>query len=157
MTIFVVSSRTAQLPGWHLQAFWLITHGQQVASLWGGGLEQKSVIKYFIEKCKPCEIYRKMDDVYKETCFSQKKNLYKKAKYKFSSNLILSQKNNQQSESTLSNKEKVPGTTVSKEGHVDRLLRHERQYHCWFPWKKKKGATVNRASNCQFVSQNSSY
>ena len=35
-------------------------------------IEQRSVIKYLLaEKCKPCEIYRRMYDVYGEECFSQ--------------------------------------------------------------------------------------
>ena len=33
------------------------------------------------EKCKPCEINRKMCDVYGEACFNQN-NVYKKAKYR---------------------------------------------------------------------------
>ena len=40
-------------------------------------LEQRSVIKFLVaEKCKPCEIYRRMSDVYGEACFSEK-NVYK--------------------------------------------------------------------------------
>ena len=36
-------------------------------------LEQRSVMKVLLaEKCKPCEIYRKMCDVYKEACFGEK-------------------------------------------------------------------------------------
>ena len=36
-------------------------------------LEQRSVIKFFLtKKCKLCVIYRKMCDVYREACFSQK-------------------------------------------------------------------------------------
>ena len=36
-------------------------------------LEQRSVIKFLVaDKCKPCEIYRRMCDVYWEACFSQK-------------------------------------------------------------------------------------
>ena len=38
----------------------------------------------------------------------------------------------------LSDKEKVPGVAVSKEGHVDSLLGHEETHHCWSPWKKCK-------------------
>ena len=40
-------------------------------------LEQRSVIKFLLtEKCKPCEIYRTMSDVYGEACFSEE-NVYK--------------------------------------------------------------------------------
>ena len=36
-------------------------------------LEQRSVIKLLmVEKCKPCEIYRRMCDAFGEICFSQK-------------------------------------------------------------------------------------
>ena len=46
-------------------------------------LEQKSVIKFLVaEKCKPCEIYRRMCDVYRKACFSQK-NVYERAKHGF--------------------------------------------------------------------------
>ena len=39
-------------------------------------LEQSSLIKFLVaEKFKPCEIYRRMCDVYRETCFSHKKML----------------------------------------------------------------------------------
>ena len=46
----------------------------------------RSVIKFLVgEKCKSCEIYRRMYDVYRETCFSflKKKKVYKWAKNKF--------------------------------------------------------------------------
>ena len=37
---------------------------------------QMSIIKFLLaEKCKPCDIYRRMCDVYRETCFSHKKML----------------------------------------------------------------------------------
>ena len=36
-------------------------------------LEQKSVIKFLVaEKCKPCEIYKRICDKYREECFSKK-------------------------------------------------------------------------------------
>ena len=42
----------------------------------GRGLEQRSVIKFLVVvKCKPCEIYRRMCDVYREAGLSQKKVL----------------------------------------------------------------------------------
>ena len=47
------------------------------------GFEQKSVFKFLLaEKCKPCEIYRRMCDVYGEAYFS-KDNVFKWAKHKF--------------------------------------------------------------------------
>ena len=42
-------------------------------------------------------------------------------------------------------KEKVLGVVISKEGHADILLVHERTYHCDF---LEKGTTINNASYC---------
>ena len=43
--------------------------------------EQRSVIKCLVAgKCKQCEIYRRMYDLYREACFSPK-NVYKWAKH----------------------------------------------------------------------------
>ena len=54
-------------------------------------LKQRSVIKFMVaEKCKPCEIYRRMCDEYGEACFSQR-NIYKLAKHGIAT-MILSQK-----------------------------------------------------------------
>ena len=45
--------------------------------------EERSVIKFLVaEKCKPCEIYRRMCDVFGDACFS-KNNVYKWAKLGF--------------------------------------------------------------------------
>ena len=36
-------------------------------------LEQRSVMKSLVcEKCRPCEIYRRMCDIYREACLSKK-------------------------------------------------------------------------------------
>ena len=36
-------------------------------------IKQRSVIKFLVaERYKPCEIYRRMCDAYREACFSQK-------------------------------------------------------------------------------------
>ena len=48
----------------------------------------------------------------------------------------------------LSGKEKVPGTVVSKESHVDSLLRQERTHHYWF---QEKGVSLNRDPYCQLL------
>ena len=46
-------------------------------------LEQRCVIKLLVaEKCKSCEIYRRICAVYGKACFS-KKNVFKWAKYVF--------------------------------------------------------------------------
>ena len=54
----------------------------------------------------------------------------------------------------LSGKKKVLGATVSKEGHANSLLGHERTNHLV---SLKKGATINSASYCQLLRQNSPY
>ena len=36
----------------------------------------------------------------------------------------------------LSGKERFLGAAVSKEGHTDSVLEHEKSYHYWFPWKR---------------------
>ena len=51
----------------------------------------------------------------------------------------------------LSVKEKVPVTAVIKEGHVDSVLGYERTQTV------EKGATLNSASYCQLLGQNSLY
>ena len=46
-------------------------------------LEQRSIIKFLLAvKCKPCEIYQRICDVYEEACFNQK-NVYKWANHEF--------------------------------------------------------------------------
>ena len=51
-------------------------------------LEQRSVIKFLVaEKCKPCEIYRRLCDVYETASFSQK-NVYKWTKHKFATTTL---------------------------------------------------------------------
>ena len=43
--------------------------------------QQRSVIKVLVtEKCKPCEIYRRICYVYGKVCFCKKKLVYKWAK-----------------------------------------------------------------------------
>ena len=47
-------------------------------------LEQKSVIKFLVaEKCKPCEVYWQICDVYREAFFSQEKMFTIRLKYEF--------------------------------------------------------------------------
>ena len=59
--------------------------------MFGIGLKQKlfllrlfkmSVLEQTSQKCKPCEIYRRICDAYGEICFSQK-DIYKLAKHGF--------------------------------------------------------------------------
>ena len=63
-------------------------------------LEQISVIKFLVaEMCKPCEVYRRVFDVNRETCFSQK-IVYKWGKHEFAT-MSLNQKDSPWSGSTL--------------------------------------------------------
>ena len=56
----------------------------------------------------------------------------------------------------LCGKETVPDdAVVSKEGHADSFLGHERIHYNWFP--SKKDTTLNSASYCQRLGQNSLY
>ena len=52
-------------------SFWCYRKYWQIAKC--SRLEQKSVFKFLIAgKCKQCEIYRRMYDMYRKACFSQK-------------------------------------------------------------------------------------
>ena len=63
-------------------------------------LEQRSVINFLLaEKCKPCEIYRRICNVYGETCFSEK-SVHKSARHEFATK-SLSQKDSPLSRDTL--------------------------------------------------------
>ena len=97
----------------------------------------RSVIKCLIaENFKPWKIYRRVCDMFREACFSQKMfpnelnmglPLYdwvKKTLHRMETHW-------------LSDKEKVPGAITSK-GHADCLLGHERTHHNWFSWKRRK-------------------
>ena len=83
------------------------------------GLEQKSVIKFLEDdKCKPCEIYRRICNVFREACFSQRM---------FTNELVIGLplwvwiKKTVYGEKIhwLSGKEKVPGAAVSKKEDAD--------------------------------------
>ena len=108
-------------------------------------IEQRSFIKYLLAvKYKPCEIYRRMYDLYREACFSKKKKIFtnelnlsfplqakvKKKKKKKKKKKTVSEVD------SLSSEKKVPSAVVSKEGHTDSLLSHERIHHLWFLWKE---------------------
>ena len=98
--------------------------------------EQKSVIRFLMaKKCKPCHIYTRMCDVWRKTCFSQKM---------FTNRLNIGlllwdwmEKTVHRVETHwLSSKEKVLGAVVSKEGHADSVLGHEKTHHYWFTCKQ---------------------
>ena len=76
------------------------------------------------------------------------KILYKQAEPGFAA-MSLRWEDNLSRGKMLSCKEKVPGTPVSKEGHANSLLEHERTL--------EKGATVDHVYYCHFLWQNSPY
>ena len=99
-------------------------------------LEQRSVIKFLLaEKCKPCEIYRRLYNEYGEACLVKKM-------FTNALNMILSiqawvkQTVHGVEIHWLSSKEKVLCPAVSLEGHAKSLPGHERIYHYWLPWKR---------------------
>ena len=50
---------------------------------------KESVMKFLVaEKCKPCEIYRRMCDVYDEACFSHE-NVYSWARHGFEQRSVI--------------------------------------------------------------------
>ena len=100
-------------------------------------LKQKSIFKFLIaEKYKPCEIYRRVDDVCREACFSQK-TLYKWAKHRFvTTSLSYKKIIGVITTYWLSAKENVSSVVVNKEGHIDYILGHKRTEQNWFPRKR---------------------
>ena len=72
-------------------------------------LEQRFAMKFLIaEKCKLCEIYKRIYDVYEKTCFSTK-NIHKWAKHGFVT-MSLSRKDSIQSGHF--GKENIPDTAA---------------------------------------------
>ena len=76
---------------------------------------------------KPCEFYRRMYNVYAEVCFNQEMfanwlnmGLPLQVRVKETVDGVETHR--------LSGKERFPGTSVSKEGHADCLLAHERTH-----------------------------
>ena len=87
-------------------------------------LEQRSVIKFLVtEKCKQCEIYKRMCDVYGKACFSLK--MFTNG---LNIGLLLRAWMG----------EKILGAVLIKEGYVDSLLEYEKTHHYWFPCKMCK-------------------
>ena len=93
------------------------------------------------EKCKPCEIYSRMCDVYGEACLSKKCLQMGKTLFAVTNP---GRKDSPWKRKT--QKEKVWDAAVSKEDHFDSLLR-----------PMEKGAIVNTAIYCQFLEKNSPY
>ena len=116
-------------------------------------LEQRSVIKFVVaEKCKPCEMYRRMCDIYGETCLCfWSKNIYKWTNHGFGTKYtdFLAKKNNDfQVKKTFlvlwsAKKVMLTVTRDMKEPMTHDFL--------------KEGATVYRAFYCQLVKQNLPY
>ena len=102
----------------------------------GTSFEQRSLMKFLVaEKCKPCEIYRRMIDIYGETSFGQKM---------FTNELNMDlpllwvqvKKTVHRMETLwLSVKEKVLAAAVNKEGSADLFWDTKRNHYYWFPWK----------------------
>ena len=109
-------------------------------------LEQRSVIKFLLaEKCTSHEIFRRICEVYKERCFSQKRD-----NHEFSTT-ALNRKDSSFSENSLSGSDKVSDAVDIKESHIDSLLRHEGPITILI---LEEVATVNSASYCQLLRQN---
>ena len=101
-------------------------------------LEQRSVIKSLVaDKCKPYDIFRRMSDMYREVCFSQKK-LYLWARYGFAT-MSLSRDSLWSGNTNFPAKKKLCAA-VSKGGLADSLLGHEKSIIIDF---LEKGSTVN--------------
>ena len=99
-------------------------------------LEQRSVINLLLaEKCKTCEIYWRICNVYREESFSQKMftnglnkdfplwDTVEKTVHRVEAHWLSSNKN-------------VPTAVVSKEGHADSLQGHKKTHFYWFLWKR---------------------
>ena len=89
-----------------------------------------------VDKCKPCEVHRRMCDVLVKKMFTNG------LKMGFPLQTWVEKTVHGLEIYWLSGKKKVPGTVVSKEGH------------CW-TWKKPSGTTVKSAFKCQILRQNS--
>ena len=72
------------------------------------------------EKCKPCEIYRTMFDVYGKTSF-RLQNIYTGAKRRFTTT-SQSRKDSPGNDNILTLSVKFQGIVVSNEGHADNFL-----------------------------------
>ena len=107
-------------------------------------LEQKSLIKLLVtEKWKPCEIYRRIGDVYGETCFRLNMGLPLQAQVEKTVHWVETY--------WFSYKENVPGTAVNKEGlAVTDLWDMKGPDTIDF---LKNGATVNSSYYCQIRRQ----
>ena len=99
-------------------------------------LEQRSVIKILVaEKCKPYEICRRKYEEYREAYFSQEKWLQMGTAWVYHYELYSKKRVHRVEAHWLSGKEKVSCATISKEGHVDSVLEHEKSHHYWFSLK----------------------
>ena len=99
-------------------------------------LKQRSVIKFLlVEKSKPYEIYRKICDVHREECFSQKM-FANRLNMGLSLSAWIKKTVHGVETHWLSSKEKVPDAAVTKDSDVDSLLGQKRTHHYWFLWKR---------------------
>ena len=101
-------------------------------------LEQRSVINFLVaEKCKPCEIYWRINDLYGEESFSQKwftkwQNIGLPL-WEWVGKTVYGVEID-----WLSGKKQVLGASRMKDLHADSLQWQQRDYHYWFSWKKGK-------------------
>ena len=97
-------------------------------------LEQRPVIKSLVaEKCKPCEIYKRICDKHRQAC------LVKRCLQMGETWICHFESRRQSTEwknidSRL--EKKILGATISKEGSSVSLIGNERSHYYWFSWKR---------------------
>ena len=117
--------------------------------------EQRSFIKYLlVEKCKPCEIYRRMYDLYREAYFSQR-NLHKWVKHRFATTILI-QKDSPWSGKTLTLQQKKKLWVQQSVKKVMLTIIWDIKRPITFDLLEKI-RTANSASFCQPLRQNSPY
>ena len=85
-------------------------------------------MNFFVaEKCNPCEIYRRMLDMYRKVYFSQK-NVYKGLNIGLPFQVWV-KKAMHSVETLTQGNENLSDAVVSKEGHADTVLGHDRIHH----------------------------
>ena len=99
-------------------------------------IKQRSAIKFWVsEKCKQCELYKRMWDLYGKACFS-KKIFTKWLNMGLPGEAWVKKTVHEREKHWLFCKEKVMGAELRKEAHTDSLVVLERIHDDWFLWKK---------------------
>ena len=91
-------------------------------------LEQRSVIKFWMAKCKPCEIYR-ICNVYRKAFFSKKEKIFTNRL-----NLDLLRWARTETHSPIKKMFQVQQSVKKVMLTIFRGIK--RSHHYWFPWKK---------------------